>query len=357
MKMYKIKQEIPNTGSCSDVYVGLDIHQKSWHVSIVCDGVLVMSTSMPAQWDALRRLLDRYTGHRIHAVYEAGYFGYGLYDRLIEYGAECIVTPPNMIPQESGNRVKTDRIDSKKLAVLFSRGLLKSIVVPSPEERSHQTVLRRRHQLVGDRVRVQLRIKAELRYYDIPFPPIQGRWSKTFVENLHHLHFQNRWLSESFKRLLDEYDHLSMQIEQQTRLVQALATTDRYRNDVALLRTIPGIGILTAMEILVELQNIHRFRNGGALTAYVGLTPSQYSSGEHVRMGRITRSGKGYLRTLLVEASWVLVNKDPVMKEKYQTLKYRAGAKKAIVAIARRLLIRARRVLLDQSAYVCGKAA
>lgn len=357
MKRYKIKRQIPNTGRVLDIYVGLDLHQRSWHVTIVQDGVILISISIPAQWDALKKLLDRYRGCQIHAVYEAGYFGYSLYDRLVHYGVDCIVTPPNMIPQESGSRVKTDRIDSKKLAILLSRGLLKSIAVPSAEERTHQSVLRRRHQLVSDRVRVQLRIKAELRYYAIPFPEIQGKWSKTFVENLHNLDFQNRWLAESFQRLLAVYDHLSVEIEQQTHLVRELAKTDRYREGVALLRTIPGIGTLTAMEFLVELQSIHRFRNGDALAAYVGLTPSQYSSGEHVRMGRITRSGKGHLRSLLVEASWVLISKDPAMKEKYQTLKYRAGAKKAIVAIARKLLIRARRVLLDRTAYVLGKAA
>ena len=356
MKIYKIKSKTAKHSS-GDLYVGIDMHQRTWHVTIVLDGVVLLSVSMPAEWASLRKLLDRYTGYRIHAVYEAGYFGYSLYDRLVDHGVDCIVTPPNMIPQESGNRVKTDRIDSQKLAVLLSRGLLKSIAVPSAEERTHQSVLRRRHQLVSDRVRVQLRIKAELRYYDIPFPEIQGKWSKTFVENLHKLHFQNRWLAESFQRLLAGYDHLSVEIEKQTQLVQELAKTDRYRDDVALLRTIPGIGTLTAMEFLVELQSIHRFRNGDALSAYVGLTPSQHSSGEHVRMGRITRSGKGHLRSLLVEASWVLVSKDPAMKEKYQTLKYRAGAKRAIVAIARKLLVRARRVLLDRTAYVLGKAA
>ncbi len=356
MKMYKIKREIPNSGSVSDVYVGLDIHQRNWHVSIVQEGVTLFSTGLPAQWEALSKLLSRYKGCHIHAVYEAGYFGYSLYDRLRSSGVDCIVTPPNMIPQESGSRVKTDRIDSRKLAVLLSRGLLKSIAVPTAEQRTHQ-MLRRRHQLVSDRVRVQLRIKAELRYYDIPFPTIQGKWSKTFVENLHKLHFQNRWLAESFQRLLAGYDHLSAEIEKQTRLIQELAKTDPYRDGVALLRTIPGVGLLTAMEILVELQSIHRFRNGNALAAYVGLTPSQYSSGEHVRMGRITRSGKAHLRSLLVEASWILISKDPLMKEKYQILKYRAGAKRAIVAIARKLLVRARRVLLDRTAYVLGKAA
>jgi len=357
MKMYKIKQETPNRDGRADLYVGIDLHQKNWDVSIVHDGRVIKSASIPSIWDALRCILDRYKGYRIHAVYEAGYFGYSLHDRLLNYGAECIVTPPSLIPREYGNRVKTDRLDSRKLALLLSQGSLKRVVVPTEEERSHRTVIRRRHQLVKDCIRVQLRIKAELRYYDIPFPESRGKWSKTFVENLHNLQFKNRWLAESFKRLLSEYDHLIDEINQQTRLVHELAKTDRYRDSVKVLRTIPGIGILIAMEFLVELQNIRRFRTADQLAAYVGLTPSQYSSGEHVRMGRITCIGKGHLRALLVEASWILIRKDSVMAEKYQTLKYRAGSKKAIVAIARKLLVRARRVLLDGTPYVLGKVA
>lgn len=356
MKIYKIKSKTAKHRS-GDLYVGIDMHQRTWHVTIVLEGAVLVSVSMPAEWASLRKLLDRYTGYRIHAVYEAGYFGYSLYDQLLSYGAECIVTPPSLIPRESGNRVKTDRLDSTKLAILLSQGALKRIVVPTEEQRSHQTVMRRRHQLVKDSVRIQQRIKAELRMHDIPFPASTGRWSKVFVENLHRIQFKNHWLASSFQRLLSQYDHLSEEIAQQTMLIHALAKTDSYRNNVAVLRTIPGIGILIAMEFLVELQDLRRFRTADQLAAYVGLTPSQYSSGEHIRMGRITRSGKSHLRALLIEASWVLLRKDPVIAQKYQVLKYRAGSKKAIVAIARKLLVRARRVVLDQTPYVLGKVA
>lgn len=138
MRIYALKQETANTllpPEVSDVYVGIDMHQKSWHVSIIHDGRVLFSNGLPAQWDVLKKLLDRYRGCcKIHAVYEAGYFGYWLYDRLQAYGASCIVTPPSLIPLESGNRVKTDRIDSRKLAILCSKGLLKQVAVPTEEE-------------------------------------------------------------------------------------------------------------------------------------------------------------------------------------------------------------------------------
>lgn len=110
------------------------------------------------------------------------------------------------------------------------------------------------------------------------------------------------------------------------------------------------------MELLLELQDVSRFRRAEQL-AYVGLTPSQYSSADKVRMGRITGIGKDTLRSLLVEASWTLIRKDQAMREKYDRIKSRSGGKRAIVAIARTLLLRMRRMLLDEQAYAFPHAA
>ncbi len=108
------------------------------------------------------------------------------------------------------------------------------------------------------------------------------------------------------------------------------------------------------MEILLELQDMKRFRRADQLAAYVGLTPSQYSSADKTRMGRITCIGKNSVRATLIQASWALIRKDGLMHERYETLKARAGGKRAIVAIARKLLIRMRRMLLDGMEYVPG---
>jgi len=125
---------------------------------------------------------------------------------------------------------------------------------------------------------------------------------------------------------------------------------------VEILRSVPGIGLIEAMELLVEFQDVSRFRRAEHLAAYVGLTPSQYSSAEKIRMGRITRSGKNGLRGTLVAASWMLITKDRAMREKYDRIKARSGAKRAIVATARMLLLRLRRILLDGRPYVLGLA-
>ena len=157
---------------------------------------------------------------------------------------------------------------------------------------------------------------------------------------------------ESFQRLLEQYEFLSEQIKKQTKLLRELSQTALYRERVEILRSVPGIGLIAAMEVLVELQDVSRFRRAEQLAAYVGLTPSQYSSADKIRMGRITRVGKSGLRGTLVEASWMLINKDRAMRQRYDEIKARSGAKRAIVAIARMLLLRLRRILLDGRPYV-----
>jgi len=127
-----------------------------------------------------------------------------------------------------------------------------------------------------------------------------------------------------------------------------------YRDRVKILRSIPGIGLIAATEILLELQDVSRFRRSKDLAAYVGLTPSQYSSAEKIRMGRITGIGKNNLRGTLIEAAWLLIRKDVAMREKYERIKGRAGAKRAIVAVVRTLLLRTRRMLLDNQPYALG---
>ena len=340
-----------------DLFVGIDLHKIRWHVTIRTFDVELFSASIPGTWEALQRVLARYAGHQMQAVYEAGYFGFRLHDRLVDHGIPCLVTPPSLVPQEYGNRVKTDRRDSSKLAHLLAKGMLKRVWVPSEEELYHRQVIRRRRQLVRDRVRTQSRIKAELRFYGIHLEEPRGRWTQIYFENLRRINFGNRWMQESFNRLLEQYEFLSAQIDKQTQLLRELSETALYQERVEILQSIPGIGIISAMELLLELQDVSRFRRAEQLAAYVGLTPSQYSSADKVRMGRITGIGKNTLRSLLVEASWTLISKDQAMREKYDRIKIRSGGKRAIVAIARTLLLRMRRMLLDKKAYALQLAA
>ena len=339
------------------VYAGVDLHNKSWHVTVRTADLGLFNGSMPASWEALKAILDRYAGHPVRVVYEAGYFGFRLHHLLVEYGADCVVTPPSLIPQRAGSRVKTDRLDSRKLALYLAKGLLKRVWVPSPQERADRQVARTRRQLIRDRVRVQQRIKALLRNYGLPLPEQQGKWSRRFVEALSRIKFAHRHVAEARDLLIEQYHFFSAQILRQTQRLRKLSRAERYSERVRILRSVPGLGLVTAMELLLELQDVGRFRRADELAAYVGLTPSQDSSGEHTRMGHITRAGKSGLRGTLVEAAWRLVSKDQRMRRKYEQLKGRAGSKRAVVAVARLLLLCTRRMLLDGQTYAPAGAA
>jgi transposase len=339
------------------LFVGIDLHLKKWHVTILReDGLTLFSNSIDGSWPALQGLLGRFfEASKISVVYEAGYFGFWLYDRLMEYGVEARVTPPNLIPTAAGDRVKTDRIDSAKLARRLRSDELKAVYVPTKEERAHRQVARRRRQLVEDRVRVQSRIKAHLRVNGVELPQESvGKWSLGYVDKLYAFRFEDRFEQESFKSLLEQYDFLSDQIGRQEALLRELSRSPKYEARVEILKSVPGIGWLSAMEVLLELQDVERFHSADALAAYVGLTPSQYSSGEKVRFGRITAQGKPTVRALLIRSAWSLIKKDALLQEKYQKLKVRAGAKRAIVAIARILVIRIRSILISKQPYAFG---
>ena len=160
--------------SGEDLFVGIDLHKNRWHITIRTVDLELFSASIPGTWESLQRILARYAGHQLKAVYEAGYFGFRLHDRLVAHGIPYLVTPPSLVPQEYGNRVKTDCRDSSKLAHLLAKGMLKRVWVPSEEELYHRQVIRRRRQLVRDRVRTQSRIKAELRFFGVHLEEPRG---------------------------------------------------------------------------------------------------------------------------------------------------------------------------------------
>jgi len=339
------------------LFVGIDLHLRSCHVTGILEDTEIFSRSMTGSYEDLVKFLIRYKEYRIKAVYEAGYFGYWFHYYLKGIGIYCIVTPPSLLPMEYGNKVKTDRRDSRKLAYLLSKGLLKKVYVPTEEELFHRQVVRRRHQLIRDRVRQQHRIKSELRSYGIPTPDIKGKWSKAYIRNLWSISFGDDFMQESFHLLLKTFEFLDNAVNEQTERLKRLSRTDKYRESVELLTSVPGIGVITAMEFLLEIVNVERFKRAEQIAAYVGLTPSQYSSGDKVRMGHITKIGKPHLRSALIEASWQLIRKDDRIGKTYDRISRRSGGKRAIVGVARRLLLCLRRMLLDSKTYSYKKAS
>jgi transposase len=340
-----------------DVYVGIDVHKDNWHVTIRGEGEEILNVNMSSNYHALKKLLGRFQDCRIRVSYEAGPCGFWLYDRLTADGIDTIVAPPSLIPTESGNRVKTDKRDSRKLAWLLESNMLKRIYVLTEEERAHRELVRTRRQLVEHQCDVARQIKSKLLFYGVK-SAFSGRskWTKSYLTWLKGSIFKEEILNKSVKRLLELYEYLGEQIKEISKEAIALSRSEKYLSRVNLLRSVPGIGILSAMEILVELQDVERFNSARQIASYIGLTPSEYSTGQHIRQGGITRCGNKRVRTILVESSWILIGKDPYMQMKYRRLKNAKGGKRAIIAIARNLIIRLRKMLLTNEPYRIGGA-
>ena len=161
----------------------------------------------------------------------------------------------------------------------------------------------------------------------------------------------SKQLRIAFNYLIELCEYLTVQLIRISKKVVELARSNKYSKKVQLLKSVPGIGTLVAIEMLVELQDVKRFSSADKLAAYIGLTPSEYSTGQYVRHGRITRCGNKRVRTCAVEACWILITKDHRVRAKYDKLKRMKGAKRAIIAIARNLMVRIRRILLNNEPY------
>ena len=356
MKGYYGKEQTLARGKT--VAMGIDVHKENWHVTVLVAGEEVFQGRIPGEYSALRKLLDRLLDCQIRVAYEAGPCGFGLHDRLQAEGINVLVVPPSLIPVESGNKVKTDRRDSRKLARLLEGTLLKRVHVLTPEERAHRDLLRTRRQLVQHRADVARQIKSKLLFSSIRAPfPAQQPWTGPYLRWVKGLHWEEACVQVSLDVLVRLYEELTVHVKALESRIQALAATEHYQKRVRLLRTVPGIGLLSAMEMLTELQDLSRFDSPQHLASSLGLTPSEYSSGPRVRQGRITRCGNKRVRSCLVESAWILIGKDPQMRQRYLRIKFRRGAKRAMIAIARNLSGRIWRMLLTHEPYAAGVEA
>jgi transposase len=338
------------------VNVGIDLHKAFWRITAVVETEVIMAfTLVNPKYSAFKKILSQFEGNYVRIAYEAGPGGFDLYDRLTSDGIECIVTPPSLIPIASGNKVKTDKRDSLKIAKLLESNMLKRVWVLTAEQRAHRQLVRTRRQIVVHRSDVMHQIKSLLLFHSIEIPfSSEQHWSRSFILWLHEIDLGDKYLNLSLKALVGLLDYLNAEKKKLTCEVVQLAKDIKYASRVKLLKSIPGIGALSAMEILVELQDIRRFQSSSELASYLGLTPSQHSSGEQIRMGHITHTGNSRVRTTLIESSWILIRKDPQMRLKYENIKYRGGSKRAIVAIARSLSTRIRTILFNQVPYEIG---
>jgi len=344
--------------SNQNIFVGFDVHLKSWKVTILTEKVAVKTFSQDPNPELLYQYLKRnFPGGIYHSAYEAGFCGYWIHNKLISLGINSIVVNPADIPTTNKERVqKEDKRDSRKIARSLRSGDLKAIYVPSIKTLEDRGLLRARATMVKDLTRFKNRIKSFLHYHGIEYPESfskpQSHWSNRFMTWLESIELTEESGKKSLGSFIHQSKNLRASVLDLTKQIQKLSQTEPYQNEVIWLRSLSGIGVLTAMTVLTEVESINRFSNLDKLCCYIGLVPSTNSSGEKEITGDITPRGHSILRAAIIESAWVAVRHDPVLLKSHLEYCKRMEPNESIVRIAKKLLSRIKFVLKNKQPYV-----
>lgn len=318
-------------------WVGLDAHKRSVQVAMLLPG-----REEPLSWQeaneegAVRRLarrLMREAPGEVRACYEAGPLGYTLQRELEAQGVICEVVAPSLIPLKPGERIKTDWRDARKLAELLRAGLLTEVQAPSEADEALRDLCRGRDSVRQDLLRARQRMNKFLLRRGYRYHDTQRHWGVRHMNWLRPLQFEHAAAQAIFDHYLLTVDHLQERLRQVDVQLEVFGGQEPHRQPVAWLRCFRGIDTVTSVSLVAELHDFRRFRSARALMAYLGLVPSERSSGDQRRQGGITRAGNTHVRRLLVEAAWHHRHR-PVLSQPLR--RRREGQPAAIIALGDR---------------------
>jgi transposase len=342
-----------------EIFVGLEDSVRTWKVCVRADKMIMHEASMPAQYENLKGYFtNRFPGCKIQVMYEAGFGGFGLHDTLAKDGYACVVTPPNKVTEEKDNRVKNDKVDARRLAKNLENGDYRACHVPDAEQRMDRQI--NRSIIQADKIlkATKNRLRSMLYFHGLSVQPEGRRWAVSDYKRLRELH-----LSSSLQFCFDE---TLKQLDESLRARKAFRTMlfkvgkkERYQQTIAIIASMPGFGKYTATRLALELGDVReRFQTGRSLANFMGLTGGEHSTGERVRRGGITKQGHSFYRHWFVEGGWVAIKYDAALMAKFQRVWQHSGSKqKAIVAVARKLVVRMWTLLCRNELYVCDIAA
>ncbi len=287
-------------------FIGLDVHKRSIAVaarqgSEVCEEQLPNERAVVSRW---AQRWKRKSQGRLVCAYEAGACGYALQRQLEGVGIECQVVAPSLVPRKPGERIKTDRRDARKLAEYLQGGHLTEVHPPTPAQEAARDLCRAREDAQQDRMRCRHRLSKFVLRRGIVYTPGRKHWTAAHQAWLAKLSFHEPAEQIVFEDYRLAVAQLDARIEALDRQIEALAQTPPYRAAVGALRCFRGIDTRTAFGLVTELHSIEHFDRPSRLMAFVGLVPSEASSGERQRRGAITKAGNGHARKLLIEAAW-----------------------------------------------------
>lgn len=325
-------------------YVGLDAHKVSISVAmLVPDAIKTLEWQCTGDRASVRRMVRRAireAAGSIRFCYEAGPCGYELQRWIVSEGVECDVVAPSLIPQKRGDRIKTDRRDARKLAELHRAGLLTTVHPPSPADEAVRDLCRAREDAHEDVVRCRHRISKLLLRRGHTWTGGKRAWSQG-----HRLWLRSLKLEQPLDGVvLDDYLLALDQVETRLKALEnemgIASARPEYAEAVGALRCFRGIDTVTALSLVAELHDFMRFESARGLMAYLGLIPSEHSSGGSTHRGGITKAGNGHARRLLIEAAWHYRHRPGV---RGQLALRRKGQPSRVIAIADRAMHRLHR--------------
>ena len=352
----KVRETIDFTGKT--IYVGIDVHQKSYQVAKIYQGICLGNHSMDADGDRLiSHLKKHYPGAHFKCVYECCAWGFNLHRKLTSAGMECIVVhAADVSTSDKERKRKTDKVDALKLARTLASGVLKAIHVPDETRQTQRNLIRYRSKLVGDITRSKNRIKSLFKFQGIEIPAQFGtnkHWSRNFLKWIEQQVAQDPLLGDTLGLMLEQLQELRQLLLKAEKKLRQLSK-DQYAPQMKLATSVAGIGPTTAMLFLLEVGEVKRFKGFDALNDFVGFCPDTNSSGDTERSRGITKRRHRRLRSALVESAWTAIRTDPALMDSYQTLTKRMTGNRAIIRIARKLLRRLRTVMISGVEYQNG---
>lgn len=289
-------------------WVGMDAHKNSIAVAALfperAEVVEWTETTTPEAIRRLARKLRRDAPGEVRCCYEAGPTGYALHRQLEAEGVICEVIAPSLTPVKPGSRIKTDRRDARKLAELLRAGMLTEVHPPSESDEALRDLCRCRDDVRVDLLRARHRLSKFLLRRHCIYRLTKHHWGTRHWAWLEELRFDDPVSQARFDSYMLGVQQLEERQEQLDARLAEYGSQEPYREWVAWLRCFKGIDTVTAVCVVAELHDFRRFRSARELMSYLGLVPSEHSSGERQRRGSITKTGNRHVRRLLVEAAW-----------------------------------------------------
>lgn len=326
----------------TEVKIAVDLSRSKWVYCVRWEGAERLRLSTGGEIKHLQALVRRYEGCPVHLAFEACGFGYELAWWAREEKIAVTVIAPSRMERAPGVQVKTDRLDVGRMARQLEDGSLKSISVPGRAGHERRQVVRTYGQAVKERKRAQVRIRSLLQEHGRIGPAPRAGWT-AYREWLgtQQLPEDVKLCVETLLAMRSLADHKAQLLEQR---LLAMARSQDYRQIIAALCTQRGGGALSAIRFLLEIGDVCRFPTADSIGHYLGLPPSEYSSGDTLQRGHILKCGPGSLRAAMLQCGWASVRKggDASLRAVYDRLAPRTGKKRAIIAVTRRLVVRLR---------------